>query len=131
MIDPVTPSPSPCERVLIVDDDQDARALLGDVLCAEGVEVVHGAASVAEAEGILSRGFRPSAVILDLLLGAEHGGTFAQRLKADPALHRVPVIALSGDPLALDEVGPVVERSLLKPARPEELLLALREVCRA
>jgi CheY-like chemotaxis protein len=129
MFDPVISSSLPCERVLIVDDDRDALEVLGDVLVSEGVEVVQGATSVAEAEGILAQGFRPSAVVLDLILGGDHGGAFAHRLKADPAYCDVPVIALSGDQVALSQVGGVVERSFLKPARPEDLLGALREVC--
>jgi DNA-binding response OmpR family regulator len=134
MIDPVSPaapSPMPCERLLIVEDDLDALESLGDMLAAEGVSVIHGATTVAEAEGLLARGFRPSAVVLDLLLGGDRGETFAHRLKADPAYSAVPVIALSGDHVALRQVGGVVERSFLKPARRVDLLSALREVCAA
>lgn len=129
MIDPVAVSSSPCERLLIVEDDPDALELLGDMLASEGVSVIHGATTLAEAEGLLARGFRPSAVVLDLVLGSDHGGTFAQRLKADPSYSKVPVIALSGDHVALRQVGGVVERSFLKPARSLDLLAALREVC--
>ncbi len=128
MIDPVA-APPPCERVLIVDDDLEVLESLGEMLVAEGVWVVHGATSLAEAEGLLARGFRPSAVVLDLLLDGDHGQVFAQRLKADPTYSRVPVIALSGDHVALEQVGGVVERSLLKPADPADLVTALREVC--
>ncbi len=129
MIDPAHVNSSPCERLLIVEDDPDALELLGDMLASEGVSVIHGATTLAEAEGLLARGFRPSAVVLDLLLGRDHGGTFAQRLKADPSYSKVPVIALSGDHVALRQVGGVVERSFLKPARTVDLLTALREVC--
>jgi len=129
MIDPVTPSPIPCERLLIVEDDLDSLHSMGDMLASEGVSVIHGATTVAEAEGLLAQGFHPSAVVLDLVLGADRGETFAHRLKADPTTSGVPVIALSGDHLALRQVGGTVERSLLKPARCADLVAALREVC--
>ncbi len=129
MIDPITAVPLPCERVLIVDDDPAVLESLGETLVAEGVWVVHGATSPAEAEGLLARGFRPSAVVLDPWLDADHGQGFAHRLKTDPTYRSVPVIALSGDHVALQQVGGVVERSLLKPADPAELVNALREVC--
>ncbi len=129
MIDSIAATPLPCERVLIVDDDLEVLESLGETLVTEGVWVVHGATSLAEAEGLLAQGFRPSAVVLDLLLGRDHGQDFAHRLKADPTYSRVPVIALSGDHVALEQVGDVVERSLLKPADPAELVNALREVC--
>jgi len=129
MIDSITDGPLSCERVLIVDDDLEVLESLGELLVSEGVWVVHGARSLAEAEGLLAQGFRPSAVVLDLLLDGDHGEDFAHRLKADPAYRGVPVIALSGDHVALEQVGSVVERSLLKPADPAELMTALREVC--
>lgn len=119
----------PCERVLILDGDLDALEALGPMLVSEGVSVVHGATTRAEAEGLLALGFRPSAVVVDPMADADHGREFARRLKADPAYHRVPVIALSGDHVALQQIGGVVERSLLKPVRPVDVLAALREVC--
>jgi CheY-like chemotaxis protein len=129
MLDPVAPCPLPCERVLIVDPDLDALESLGDILSLEGVSVVHGATSVEEAEGLLARGFRPSAVVLDLRLHGQRGTHFARRLKADPATCRVPVIAVSADSGAIREARDLVERTFLKPASPAEVLTALREVC--
>ncbi len=131
MIDLPPANSMPCERVLLVEDDVDVLEALGEILVLEGVSVVHGATTLKEAEEALARGFRPSAVILDLLIGREKGAVFAHRLKADPATRAVPVIALSGDQRALQQLGGVVERTFLKPANPSDLLVALREVCAA
>lgn len=127
MADLVSAEPISCERVLILDGDLEAVESLGPTLVSEGVSVVHGATTRAEAEGLLAQGFRPSAVVLDPLAEPERG-EFARRLKADPALFGVPVIAVSGDRDALRQLGSVAERSLLKPARPLEVVAALRDV---
>lgn len=127
MIDPTTPA---CDRVLILDGDLEALESLGPALVSEGVSVVQGATTRAEAERLLAQGFRPSAVVLDPLADAEHDLAFAHRLKADPALGRIPVIAVSGDRDALRRSRGLVERELLKPTRPAEVVAALREVCR-
>jgi DNA-binding response OmpR family regulator len=115
--------------VLILDDDHDTLMSLGEVLAIEGVSVVQGAETIAEAERILADGFLPSAVVLDLRLRSETGEDFARRLRGDPVYSAVPIIALSGDPTAVRSIGNAVDRALLKPAGPEELLTALREVC--
>lgn len=122
-------TPHPCERVLIVDDDVDAVSSIRDVLLLDGVPVVQGVGSVADADALLASGFQPSAIILDLLLDGTGGVTLAQRLRANPNYSKVAIIAVSGDHEALRRVRRIVNRGFLKPADPSALLTALREVC--
>jgi len=121
----------PCTRVLVVDDDVDTLATVEEVLGFEGVAQVRRARSVAEAEEILGSGFLPEAVVLDLALGGERGEVLLEKLGADAALATVPVLAVSGDHRALASIRSAVARTLLKPARPPELVDALRDVCQA
>lgn len=116
------------ERVLLVDDDEDTLTSLQDLLQLEGVDDVRRARTLADADHILADGFRPTAVVLDLLLNGDRGEPFIGRLAADPALASVPVIAVSGDPRALAAVDRSVARAFLKPADPLELVNALRRV---
>jgi len=120
----------PCASVLLVDDDVDTLETLEEVLTFEGIADVRPARTLGEADQLLATGFVPSAVVLDLALAGERGEVLLARLRADPVLARVPVIAVSGDHRALASIGPSVARTLLKPARPSDLVEALREVCR-
>ena len=125
------PSSGPrVERVLVLEDDRDTLESLVDLLGMEGVSMVRGARTCSEADHILNDGFVPSVVVLDLRLERDHGEAFARRLRADPVYGKVPLIALSGDHAALRRIQGVVSRSFLKPASPEALLRALRELCK-
>lgn len=117
----------PGERVLIVDDDPDTLEMLSDVLTMAGVDEVRGAASLDEAEQVLHGGFRPSAVILDLVLDGVGGEKLASDLKADPTRAAVPIIAVSGDPQRLRALGGEFWRGYLKPVEPDVLVNALNE----
>ncbi|HSN29013.1 MAG TPA: ATP-binding protein, partial [Kofleriaceae bacterium] len=81
-------------RVLVVDDNVDAAALLGDLLRVLGHEPViahDGPAALA----IVERE-RPQLAILDIGLPGMDGYELARRLHAQPGLSGVPVVALTG-----------------------------------
>lgn len=113
-----------------MDDDVDTLQTLEEVLAFEGVAEVRRARTLGEADQILTSGFVPSAVVLDLALAGERGELLLARLGGDEALARVPVLAVSGDHRALASIGASVARTLLKPASPTDLVQALRDVCR-
>src|SRR6185503_16608644 len=80
--------------VLIVEDDQDLREMMAQLLTLEGYE----AATVAngrEALDYLHGADRPNLILLDLMMPVMDGREFHRRMEADPALPPVPVIVLS------------------------------------
>lgn len=117
-----------CERVLVVDDDPDLLATLVDLLHLEDVSDVRTARTVPEAERLLAEGFAPQVIVLDLHLGGDRGEALAATLAATPAHCRIPIVALSGDHLALRRTAPAVARALLKPADPWALLQTIEEL---
>ncbi|HET6412065.1 MAG TPA: response regulator [Anaeromyxobacter sp.] len=119
----------PCDHVLIVEDDLDLLNTLADLLKLEGVSHTQRATSLAEAEEALRSGFRPAAVILDLHLNGERGEMLLERLRADSTYAGVPILALSGDWLALAHLRGAVDRTLLKPTSPAGVVRALYSVC--
>jgi len=119
----------PCDSILIVEDDLDLLNAIADVLESEGVANTHRAHSLAEAEEALESGFRPAAVLLDLHLNGERGEVLLERLRSDAAYASVPIIALSGDWLALAHLRGAVDRALLKPISPAGVVRALYSVC--
>jgi hypothetical protein len=83
--------------VLHIDDNDDARASLADVLALRGFDVWQ-AATAADAFLLAGRG--PDVVVLDVVLPDLNGVDVCRRLKADPATAAVPVLLLSGKAVA-------------------------------
>lgn len=83
-------------RVLVVDDDEDLRAALADILEAEGYEVAV-AADGQEALEVLREEHAPlpGLVLLDMMMPVMDGWEFCAHQKRDPKLAHVPVLVLS------------------------------------
>jgi CheY-like chemotaxis protein len=80
--------------VLIVEDDEDLRDMMAQLLTIEGFD----AATVSngrEALDYLQTSEKPHVILLDLMMPVMDGWEFRRQQKADPDLARVPVIVLS------------------------------------
>lgn len=130
---PAPPAPragGPPRRVLLVDDNADARSALSELLSLSGHEVREAADGESAIEAAL--GERPDAVLLDLGLPGMDGCEVARRLRAEPGLEGLLLVALSGwagpeDRLRTAEAG--FDHHLAKPvplARLQEVLAAPR-----
>jgi two-component system cell cycle response regulator DivK len=116
------------KRVLVVDDNEDNRRILRDLLSHAGFEVVEaltGEDAVARAATD-----RPDLVLMDIQLPGIDGYEATRRIKAQPALARVPVIAvtsyaLSGDEGKARDAG--CDGYVAKPFSPRALLALVRE----
>jgi signal transduction histidine kinase/ActR/RegA family two-component response regulator len=121
-------------RVLIVDDDDDARELLAELLGDAGALVIR-AASAAEAFELV-QAEPPQVLISDIGMPFEDGYSLLRRIRALP-LERggdVPAIALTAyaraeDVRAAEHAG--FQLHIVKPVRPEQLLDAVRSCARA
>ena len=115
-------------RVLVVDDDEDARDLLAWLLGSRGAEV--SLASSAE-EGRSQFGVaRPAVVVSDIGMPLEDGYSFVASLRALPpeAGGQVPSIALTAFTSRKDRdraLAAGFDRHLTKPIDAHELLAAL------
>src|SRR5262245_56229278 len=81
--------------VLLVEDDPESVAGLVGVLRTEGYDV-QVAYDGREALARLREGYRPAAIILDLMMPVMDGVAFRHEQEADPELRDIPVVALSG-----------------------------------
>jgi DNA-binding NtrC family response regulator len=113
------------ERILVVDDDEDLRTIVREVLRDAGF-------SVAEAEGGLSalklfRGGIPDAVLIDLKMPYMDGiETMKEFRKIDP---NVPVIILTGHgdiPTAVEAIKSGAYDFISKPPEFDRLVFTLR-----
>jgi signal transduction histidine kinase/DNA-binding response OmpR family regulator len=79
--------------VLVVDDDPDARDLLGRTLAAAGFRVLRAGAGEEALE--LARAHEPSAITLDVIMPGMDGWAVLRELKADPQTRDIPVIMVT------------------------------------
>ena len=89
------PDPAAPVRILIAEDDENARALLVDVLASLGHSVVAQAATGADAV-TQARTHRPDAVLLDVHMPDGSGIEAAEQITA--ARPTTAVVLFSGDP---------------------------------
>jgi CheY-like chemotaxis protein len=120
-----TVAPEPHTRVLVIDDDLDARDLLVRGLAKDGFEV--HVASTGE-EGIrMAMELKPDVISLDVLMPGMDGWTVLRALKSTPETANIPVIMVSM--LDNKDMGYALGASdyLLKPFDRERLVSVLRK----
>ncbi|MDA8424614.1 MAG: response regulator transcription factor [Treponema sp.] len=117
--------------VLVVEDDPEIRELLAFALGKEGWTMV----AAADAEEGLARlaVANPDVVVLDIMLPGMDGLDFLRKVKADPALRRLPVIMTTAkgedsDVVAGLELG--AEDYVVKPYSPKVLVARIRAALR-
>ncbi|WP_224244170.1 hybrid sensor histidine kinase/response regulator [Hyalangium gracile] len=134
---PALPAPGPAlateergesaPRVLVVDDNQDAAEMLAEALGMVGFVTHTAADGPSGLEAALA--FRPDVAVLDIGLPVMDGYELAGRLRAQPALHGLKLIALTGygqesDRLRAHQAG--FDLHVVKPVEFAQLLGAIR-----
>jgi CheY-like chemotaxis protein len=111
--------------ILVVDDDEDLRETLVDLLEAEGYAVAQ-ASDGAAALDLLRHGLRPQVILLDLMMPRMDGETFCKVWHEDDALSPIPVILLSAEPsIAAKAASCGASGFVQKPLEPERLFRAI------
>ena len=90
----------PKAKILIVDDDQDIRRLLGHRMKNEGYEAVFAGDAIAAVN--VARKEAPDVILLDLGLPAGDGRLVMERLRAMPALEGIPIIVVTARDVSLE-----------------------------
>jgi CheY-like chemotaxis protein len=100
--------------IVVIDDDQDVREVLADLLVAEGYRV-RCFANGADALAGLRRDCSASLILLDLMMPVMSGWRFREEQARDRRLASIPVIAMS----AVADIGPgPLPRPLAMVAKP-------------
>ena len=116
-------------RILIVDDNADAAETLVLMLAAAGYDV-RAAPDGPEALALLDT-FIPALAILDIGLPGMDGYELARRLRADPRVSGLQLIALTGygrEPDRSRALASDFQEHLVKPVRPDRLLDAVGQL---
>ncbi|HPG88776.1 MAG TPA: response regulator transcription factor [Hyphomicrobium sp.] len=122
------PLPDNAPHILVVDDDQKIRALLGRFLSSNGFRVTE-ASDAASARSYM-RGLAFDLVLLDVMMPGETGLSLARDLKAT---RPVPICMLTALTDAEDRISGLeagVDDYVSKPFEPRELLLRIKNILR-
>ncbi|MBI2930695.1 MAG: response regulator [Planctomycetes bacterium] len=109
--------------VLLVEDDDDIREILGTVLREEGYRVLE-AGNGREALGFLRGGERIGLILLDLLMPVMNGWELLAEQQADEGLRGIPVVTMTAGGEAA-RASPQTE-CLMKPISLDRVLDAVR-----
>jgi CheY-like chemotaxis protein len=115
------------QRVLVVDDDQDIRDALCELLRDEGYDTV-AVGNGQEALAYLSSGKVPCVILLDLMMPVMDGWEFRRRQSSDPELSKIPVIVISAAGGAR-AASIAAEKVLPKPLHLDQVLDVLHQYC--
>jgi two-component system cell cycle response regulator DivK len=116
------------KRILVVEDQEDNRRILRDLLTNAGYEIIE-VENGEEALAVAARE-RPDLILMDIQLPLLDGYEVTRRIKADPALRAIPIIAITSYALSGDESkarAAGCDAYVDKPYSPRALLAKIRE----
>lgn len=117
------------KRILVVEDQEDNRQILRDLLTSAGFEVIE--AENGEQALAMAAAERPELILMDIQLPVLDGYEATRRLKTDPVLRAIPIIvitsyALSGDEERARAAG--CDDYVAKPYSPREVLDKVQKI---
>lgn len=118
-------------KVLVIDDEEDYRIIISEVLRGAGMDV-----SLAKdgEEGLrLLKESPPEIVLVDWMMPRMDGEQFCRAMRAEPALKDIPVLMLTVKQTADEELEALhfgVDDFVVKPFRSPELLARVRAALR-
>ena len=116
------------KQILIIEDQEDNRAILRDLLTSAGyefVEAINGAEGVTAAERE-----RPDLILMDIQLPLLDGYEATRQNRAIEGLQTTPIIAVTSYALSGDEAKALAagcNAYITKPYSPRRLLAKVRE----
>jgi two-component system, cell cycle response regulator DivK len=118
------------KRILVVEDQADNMQMLRDLLTSAGYELIEAKDGL---EGVrAATTHRPDLILMDIQLPLLDGYEATRRIKADPALCAIPIIAVTSYALSGDEGkarAAGCDGYVPKPYSPRLLLAKVREYC--
>src|SRR5262245_41135326 len=114
--------------ILVVEDQEDNRRILRDLLGNAGYELIEAESGEEALTAVDAQ--RPDLILMDIQLPAMNGYEAAQRIKSNPDMKAVPIIAVTSYALAGDEAKALAAGCtayISKPFSPRALLAKVRE----
>jgi two-component system cell cycle response regulator DivK len=115
-------------RILVVEDHEDNRRILRDLLTNVGFQLIEAETGPDGVE--MAKMHQPDLILMDLQLPGIDGYEATRRIRADPRLSSVPIIAVTSYALSGDEERAFAagcSAYISKPYSPRQLLASIRE----
>ncbi len=117
------------KRILIVEDEEDNRRIIRDVLAHAGFEIDEAATGEEAIASVYTR--PPDLILMDIQLPGRDGYATTRHIRTLPELQQVPVIAVTsfalvGDESRAREAG--CSDYIAKPYSPRALLQKVRDL---
>ena len=115
------------KRILVVEDQEDNRQILRDLLANAGYDMIE--AEDGEQGVAAANNERPDLILMDIQLPVMDGYEATRRIRTDPDMKSVPIIAVTSYALAGDEdkaLAAGCDGYVSKPYSPRELLAKVR-----
>ena len=116
------------KRILVVEDTENNRRILNDLLTNAGFEVIE--ATDGEKGVAIAAEHQPDLILMDIQLPVVDGYEATRRIKSNPALRNIPIIAVTSYALSGDEAkarAAGCEGYIAKPFSPRVILAKVRE----
>ena len=115
------------KRILVVEDQEDNRQIIRDLLSATDYEIVEAESGEDALAAVAKQ--RPDLILMDIQLPGIDGYEVTRRIKADPEMLSIPIIAvtsyaLSGEEQKARAAG--CDEYVPKPYSPRQLLAKIR-----
>jgi len=117
------------KRILVVEDQEDLRGMLRDLLTGSDysvIEATDGAAGIA-----MAKSERPDLILMDIQMPVIDGYEATRQIRADPAIDGIPIIAVSSFAMKGDEQkarSASCDDYVTKPYSPMQLLKVIRGI---
>ncbi|HKF99703.1 MAG: response regulator [Xanthobacteraceae bacterium] len=117
------------KRILVVEDTEDNRRILRDLLTRAGyelIEAVDGESGVA-----MATTHRPDLILMDIQLPVFDGYEATRRIRANPDTRAIPIIAVTSYALSGDEskvLAAGCDGYVAKPFSPRKILAMVQEL---
>ncbi len=114
------------KSILLVDDDEDYRSIVVDLLQGEGFVVREAATGMAAIDYLKGANPRPNLVLLDVGMPGMSGLEVVEVLRNDTHLATVPIVVVTGVPASRFSSPSSVMEFLTKPFRFADLLAVVQ-----
>jgi two-component system cell cycle response regulator DivK len=116
------------KRILVIEDQEDNRRIVRDLLTSVGYETIE---AVTGEDGVQAAATHvPDLILMDIQLPGLDGYDATRRIKSNPALQHIPIIAVTSYALSGDDVKAFAAGCngyVSKPFSPRALLAKIRE----
>jgi two-component system cell cycle response regulator DivK len=115
--------------ILVIEDTEDNRRILRDLLTDAGFELIE--AADGEQGVAMAAEHRPDLILMDIQLPLVDGYEATRRIKANPDLRHIPIVAVTSYALSGDEAKALAagcDGYVAKPFSPRQILAKVRQL---